>query len=289
MDTTEPPPEPETFASAFSAGLVQRHMSLTSLRDRLAARGYRISLATLSYWRSGRRVPARIESLEAVGEIEALLDLPTGSLAVLARDRRGQYARPAPFDGLVLGVAEGELTGEPDVVRVLFHLRAEIDRSAMRIDSTLTQLFIAARDGVTGVSMFIGPDVDAQGNSSRIEAVSGCRIESVQDRPDGIKSAWLEFQRPLAIGESALTTTRVVDEGPQMLEEREYGLVAEQKLEETLVEVRFAPGDVPQRCWLGYSEGPVEDEWEVRIDGLTAVHHRQTSFGPGIVRVRWEW
>lgn len=279
----------EPFAVAFAAALDRRRVSLTWLRDRLAARGYRVSLATLSYWRSGHREPARAESMDALSEIEALLDLREGSLAALATDRRRRHTAPAPFDTLVLGVAEGGLVGEPDVVRVLFHMTVEVDRAAQLITSHVSQVFVAARDGVTGVSMFVGPDPDGVGNTTRVEAVSGCRVGPVEDRPDGIRTAWLEFARPLSVGESALTVTSVVDAGPQVPEEVEYGVVAEQKLEECLLEVRFRADDLPRRCWSGYREGAIEDEWEIDLTGLTAVHQRQTAFGPGILRVRWEW
>lgn len=282
-------PGDESFAGAFGAALDRRRVSLTWLRDRLAARGYRVSLATLSYWRSGQREPARHESLDALSEIETLLDVPGGSLSALARDRRRRHARPAPFDTLVLGVAEGDLTGEPDVQRVLFHLTVDVDRANRRIESLAAQMFVAARDGVTGVSMFVGPDADGLGNSSRVEAVSGCRIGPIELRPDGINTAWLEFERPCRAGESVLTVTRVVDAGPQVLEETEYGLVAEQKLEECLLHVRFRDDDVPVRCWSGYQEGSIEDEWAVDLTDTSSVHQRQTAFGPGIVRVRWEW
>jgi hypothetical protein len=280
---------PETFATAFERALVRRQASMTWLRDRLEARGYRISLATLSYWRAGHRVPTRHDSLDALAEIEALLDVPAGSLESLAREGRRDRSAPAPFDTLVLGTAVGELHGERDVERVLFHLVVDVDRAGQVITSTATQLFVAVRDGVTGVSMFVGPDPDGAANSTRVEALSGCRVGPVEDRPGSIRRVWLDFEQPCVAGESVATETRVVDAGPHVADETEYGIVAEQRLEECMVLVRFRPGEVPARCWVAYQEGVAEDEWEVDLAGRTSVHYRQTAFGPGTCRVRWEW
>jgi hypothetical protein len=280
---------PETFATAFGRALERRQVSMSALRDRLEARGHRVSLATLSYWRSGDRVPTRHDSLDALGEIEALLDVPAGALAALARTERRARAAPAPFDALALGTASGEVRGERDVDRVLFHLVVDVDRAARVVTSTATQLFVAARDGVTGVSMFVGPDADGVHNSSRVEALSGCRIGAVAERADGIRTVRLEFDGPCRAGDSVLTETRVVDVGSHVDEETEYGLVAEQRLEECLVWVRFGAGERPRRCWAAYQEADVAEEWEVDLAGRSSVHHRQTGFGPGTLRIRWEW
>ena len=283
------PPDGETFASVFARALERRHVSLSWLRDRLAGRGHRISLATLSYWRAGHRVPARLESLEALSEIETLLDVPEGSLAVLARDRRRPRPLPLAFDTVGFGVEDGNVVGEGDVVRVLFHMTVDVDRAQECIESTVTQLFVAARNGVTGVSMFVGPDADGEGNTSRVEAVSGCRLGPVEVREKGIESHWLDFERPCRAGESVLVQTKVIDTGPNVAHETNYGIVAEEKLEECMLLVRFQPDDVPSRCWVAFEEGGVEDAWEVELAGQTTVHHRQTAFGPGTCRVRWEW
>jgi hypothetical protein len=279
----------ESFATAFGRALDRRRVSMTWLRDRLAARGHPVSLASLSYWRSGQRVPTRVESLDALGEVEALLDVAPGTLAALAREARHDRRAPAPFDGLVLGGGADTLRGERDVDRVLFHMVVDVDRPGRVITAEVTQVFVAAREGVRGVSMFIGPDGDGATNSTAVEAVSGCRIGTPQDRGDGIRSVWLDFDRPCRAGESVVTVTRVVDAGDQAAAETEYGIVAEQRLEECFLLVRFHPDAVPARAWVAFQEGAAEAEWEVELDGRRSVHYRQTGFGPGVARVRWAW
>jgi hypothetical protein len=279
---------PEDFAAAFGAALERRRTSLSRLRDRLYDRGHHISLATLSYWRSGDRIPTRPVSMEALSEIESLLDVKDGYLTDLAVRARRDRSVPTPFDALALGQEPGRLFGERDVDRILFHMTVDVDRAAEEIVSTVTQLFVATKDGVRGVSMFVGPDPDGRNNRSRVEALTGCRIAAVNDHDGAIRVAQLDFGRACRAGESVLTQTRVVDAGPWVLDEHEYGIVAEQRLEECLLLVRFI-GSSPRRCWAGYQEGSSDEEWAVDLHGDAAAHVRETAFGPGVCRIRWEW
>ena len=64
------------FADALRAAIDARGVSLVWLRDRLADLDNPVSVAALSYWRSGRRRPDSGESLAAVRAIETVLDLP---------------------------------------------------------------------------------------------------------------------------------------------------------------------------------------------------------------------
>ena len=77
---------------ALGRALETRGLSLTALQRRLADRGHRVSAGTLSYWRSGQRLPEKPTSLDAVAEIEELLGLDAGAL----RSRIGPSRRPAP-------------------------------------------------------------------------------------------------------------------------------------------------------------------------------------------------
>ena len=57
-------PEPEDgFATALRAAVQARGLGLERIQERLRAEGVAVSLATLSYWQSGRSRPARRESL----------------------------------------------------------------------------------------------------------------------------------------------------------------------------------------------------------------------------------
>jgi hypothetical protein len=76
------------FDEALRAAIMARGLSLERLHVRLAERGVRISLASLSNWQRGRSRPERSASLAAVRELEAILGLPPHSLVTLLGPRR---------------------------------------------------------------------------------------------------------------------------------------------------------------------------------------------------------
>ena len=278
-----------TFAEALSAAMERRGATLTQLRDRLAERGHPVSLTALSYWRSGQREPERATSLDALPELEALLGLEQGALS---RRLSGRLRRRAgavePFDVLLGDPAVEAAIGEDDVCRVSSHLvvdvgaRGEIQRARVR------QVVVADREGVDGVTLFVGPAAGAAENDMVMEAVAGCTIGEVVDHENGIRGSRLVFERPLGLGESAITEIEARQaEGLDL--ETEYALAAEQRLEEALVWVRFHPDKVPSRCWVYFLEGGLSHAWPVELAGGRSVHYRQTSFGPGYLGVRWEW
>jgi transcriptional regulator with XRE-family HTH domain len=71
------------FSDALRAAIAARGLSLDRIQDRLARRGIRLSVATLSYWQSGQRRPERPVSLLALEHLEAVLELPAAGLSSL--------------------------------------------------------------------------------------------------------------------------------------------------------------------------------------------------------------
>ncbi|WP_370944839.1 transcriptional regulator [Amycolatopsis sp. cg5] len=71
------------FEAALRAAIRARGLGLDRIRYRLRGRGVSISLATLSHWQSGRCRPERAESLLVLEHLEAVLEVPPGSLTHL--------------------------------------------------------------------------------------------------------------------------------------------------------------------------------------------------------------
>lgn len=283
---------PAGFGDALAAAMRRRGMALSELRERLHGRGHKVSLTALSYWRSGQRTPDRLSSLEAIGEIEAILGLKENDLLHrLPGPRRRRAGDPVPFDELLLGHATAEpAVTEGDVFRVLSHLTADINERGEVVGVRLRQVVVADLEGVTGYTLFHGPAAADEENRTVVRSVAGCTVEEVRDREHGIRSTRIVFERPLRIGEAAMTEVEIgnADDAPPD-RDQEYALAAEQRLEEAVVWVRFHPGRVPARVWLFFSEAGLRHEWEVSLDGALSIHHRQTDFGPGTLGARWEW
>ncbi|MFE6461507.1 hypothetical protein ACFVP0_29105, partial [Streptomyces cinereoruber] len=75
------------FAAVFKEALRRRGLPLDRVRDHLESYGITLSLATLSYWQSGRSLPEKPQSLRAVDVLEPFLGLPRGALRSLLRRR----------------------------------------------------------------------------------------------------------------------------------------------------------------------------------------------------------
>src|ERR1700716_1094763 len=93
------------FPAALRAAIQASRLSLDRVQHRLATRGTTISVATLSYWQSGRRRPERPESLHALRHLEAVLRVPPNALTALLgpprpRGRRRHTGRLLPLDVL---------------------------------------------------------------------------------------------------------------------------------------------------------------------------------------------
>ncbi len=284
--------DPASFGEALAAAMRRRGIALSQLRERLEGRGHKVSLTALSYWRSGQRTPDRVSSLEAIAEAEAILGLKHGELLNrLPSPSRRRAGSPVPFDELLLGYATAEpAVTEDDVHRVSAHLAADLDATGALLGGRLRQVVVADREGVSGYTLFHGPAATDEENRTLVLPVAGCTVEDVRDLEHGIRSTRIVFERPLRLGEAAMTEVEVrnADDAPPD-RDQEYAFAAEQRLEEAVVWVRFHADRVPARVWLFFSEAGLRHEWEVSLDGARSVHHRQTDFGPGTLGARWEW
>lgn len=279
------------FADAFGAALERRRVTLTWLRDRLLDSGHEVSLGALSYWRSGRREPARQSSLEALAEVERLLGLARGDLSSLIDPRR-RTTGPGDWDeiaGLIERAAPGELVGEDVVRRISMIGVVDLDEDGHLVRIAVRQLFAAVVDDVEAVTMFVGPSVELGPTPLELRAVAGCTIGRTRQTSNGVRAAELRFERSLRAGEAVMTEVELTPAPGVVETDVEYGLVAEQRLEECLLWVRFHPARQPSRVWLRFSEKNLQHEWEVDLLGATGLHHRLTAFGPGLSVVRWEW
>src|SRR5690349_5044665 len=96
---------PDDFAAAFRAAVNGRGVTLSWLQQRLQARGNRVSMAALSYWRSGARRPEGAQSLAALADIEDLLCVDAGSLSGLL----GPTNRTGPLGPNLFPIDEEQL------------------------------------------------------------------------------------------------------------------------------------------------------------------------------------
>src|SRR5690349_20860512 len=126
------------FHLALRAALTARGLPLHRVQHRLAARGIKLGVTSLSYWQQGARRPRRPESLKAVRALEQILELPEGTLLRLLAAPEGagpESTRPptrsyralvsvgAAVEGLLAGM---ELPADGGLHTVGHHERVRI-------------------------------------------------------------------------------------------------------------------------------------------------------------------
>lgn len=88
-------PTISNFAVTLDHAIIQSGMPLREIADRLEQAGCPCTAANLSYWRKGRSLPRRKNSLAVVVELEKVLGLPEGRLVTALEQDSVLQVRPA--------------------------------------------------------------------------------------------------------------------------------------------------------------------------------------------------
>jgi hypothetical protein len=282
-----------SFADVLRTAIEVRGLGLERIRDRLDAQGISLSVATLSYWQSGRSQPGRKQSMAALPHLEALLALEKGSLqrALAPPRERGRRGPVLELD---------KVWPEPPQTRVLRSLDTRWDTELERIslhdvvtlgaDRTQTSLKVrqilrARCDGPDrGVVMHCLEDPLA--GPPEIRAVRGCRLGAIaRNVPSGIVGCELVFLEPLRRGQTVVVDYEVVNAPPRPHELRHTRRLR-LPMRQYLLEVRFDPAALPAAAFH------VQDGLDVRsleLDAEHSLHVVDTDGTAGITGVRWTW
>jgi hypothetical protein len=291
------PPGEQTLGEVLTAALARRRMSLTHLQARLHDRGYAVSMASLSYWRSGKRRPESAESLDALSEIEAILDLPAGRL----RDARGPSRRPGPRLLSVADVVPADVPVDDaltaldladwseHLVEEAVHIAADVDENGAMVRSTCRMMLRAVTDGAQHYPLYVfaGQPVP---EPLRLEHVAGASVTGhVEEDTVGLSMWRLTLPRPLQAGETALIESTVhlaggVDAGDEWIHH------TVRRLNELTVWVRFDERRVPSGCELVVeAEDGVVHRTPVDVAEMHSAHLSLRRFGPGRAGVAFTW
>ncbi len=289
---------PESLRAAISAS----GRSLESLRRRLSERGAKVSIATLSYWQSGRSRPARDASLEAVRHLEEILELPAGELTSRLGDvgpARGQRRlapvalfpddTPLPDQATVLASALEELGfgAHQELLDISVHATLELGADGSTTSQTLRNVVRAARDGAHRMPSFIcfeGPVTEPP----RFVPGHGVRIgRQIHNNAMGVHVVEVMVDRPLRRDEIAVVEhTAFLPRGVVAESYTEYYLV--RRCVECVQWVQFHPDRVPTRVETYQDLDGDTLTTPLRLSG-TSAHHVVHDIGPGKVGIRWTW
>ncbi|SJN20480.1 hypothetical protein FM104_02710 [Microbacterium esteraromaticum] len=287
--------EPASFAEALRAAIQARGITLARLHDRLADRGNAVSMATLSYWRSGARRPEGVQSLAAIADIEQLLDVPQGALLgrlgpTMRTGPLGPTAFPFEVETLEDRVRETFVAmggPYPDPTReLMIHAVTDIgpDRQVLR---RTTRLLVQATSGVVAATPFVEMSPGEPMPAPEFEAIGGGRVSKTYSHSsDEVHGFLFEFDRPIEAPESTLIEWSVrYPDGFAITDEAGYGVALQAR--ELLVWTRFDAEAVPDWCEEVEEtpEGVVVTRRE--LDGARSVHAVRRNFGPGALSMRW--
>ncbi|UVS78267.1 hypothetical protein Actkin_01995 [Actinokineospora sp. UTMC 2448] len=294
----------DAFPTALRAAIQASGLSLDRIQYRLRARGVSISVTALSYWQSGRRRPERAESLAALGHLEDVLGVPTGSLiALLGPPRpRGRVNRESSrlsiealwgnTEPIALLLKRIDFTTDAALTKLSQHDRMEIgaDRGEKLIG--VRQVFRAERDGADRTIMVY--DLELPGRPfPRVVAGDTCRIGRVaRDEDAGLIAAEILLDRPLGRGDTTIVDYALQHPGPPYSRgDDSYCRKFTSPVREFVLELRFDPRALPTYLeqYTADPDDQVTSRRKLEISPDGKAHAVALDFGPGIMCVRWEW
>ncbi|WP_436491911.1 helix-turn-helix domain-containing protein [Actinokineospora sp. HUAS TT18] len=288
------------FADALRAAIRARGLGLQRLRERLRVRGVTISLATLSYWQSGRSRPERRESLVALKHLEAVLEVPEGSLSALVGPPRPRgrwlstvgdslplsalWPRPEPVTD---ALAEVDTTWDERLTRISQHDRVYVGPDGGEVGYTSRQVLRSEVDGSDRWVVILHTD-EHDRPAPTVNAVRNCRLgRVVTRRADGLTVAELLFDRPLTRGETVITEHEIIHAAPYPVD-RNYERKFRLPVREFVLEVSFDPAAMPARVeQYSRTGGGPELTVPATLDPGGGVHSVALDFGPGCFGFRW--
>lgn len=293
------------FQNALRTAIHDSGLSLDRIQHRLRSRGISISVATLSYWQSGRRRPERPESLEALVHIEHELGLPASSLSSLLgppKPRGRGYRQPAAPaleelwtrpNRLAELLAQVDTTWDAALHRISQHDRCEIapDGGIRRL--RMRQLLKATTDGPDRWILVVHPD-ESGAPIPEVRALRNCRAgRTIRDLETGFLVVELLFDQALARGDTVLMEYELGYPAPPYPENgnsccHRFRL----PVRECIIEVIFDADRLPrilQQYSIPLGDGASARRRNLVLGGDNSVHAVALDFGPGVFGITWEW
>ncbi|MFT3876238.1 MAG: helix-turn-helix transcriptional regulator [Propioniciclava sp.] len=291
---------PPTFAEILTAAIQARGLSLERIRTHLDKAGVPVSIATLSYWQSGRSLPTRSRSFHTLVELERILNLDPGHLTqhtytADGRTRREvfEWQKVMPARDLVaqvIGDLGIDMQGELTRVAHQDHLTVTADRSESHHEMRV--IWRAERSGVPRWAVVSEQDAQVPTDQA-IEALMGCEVGEIVDYPERhLLIAEMKANRCMQRGDLFASDYRVTTTPTAMPSFRLLRAVSNALKTLTMV-IHFHPDALPSRVLAGVQDSMDDDDAptttvSVPLSG-TQAQHVWTDAKPGVYSMVWEW
>lgn len=296
---TEKSRSEDEFASTLNAAIRASRLSLERIRARLSAAGAPVSIATLSYWQTGRSLPARATSMSVVRELESILSLDPGTLMDLVSEERTRRSRDLkdwekliPSHAVAFAIVEElglSMTG--GLTRISMHDTIRIDDQRRESTELSRQVLRADVSGVSRWPVVYAQDAEP-GVVPRVAGVSGCSVGEVIEIPErNLLVAEMVLHRTLERGELTMVEL-ITNWGPSNEESFRIERSHVSTTREVVMEAQFHKNMLPTRV-RPYSRMSMEED-EVFEATDIPVHRGLAQrvvldAPPGIHGFRWYW
>jgi hypothetical protein len=295
----EPRAEPgaANFAAVLRTAITERGLSLERIRQHLAVRGVTISLATLSYWQTGRSQPERRSSLAALTHLEQVLLVAPGTLSRLLRApaQRADQCEPPTFSSLwprpaaVEHAVEGVVTAWDDrLTRISQHDIVVVGAERGERSYRSRQVLRAEADGPDRWVVVLHLD-EHDHELPRVRGLRNCSLGRTVTRPaSGLLVAELLFPDALRRGETIIIEHEMVNKPPLPTAtnyERKFRL----PVREYALEIRFDGASPPATCERYVRTSTGEERARKVVPRNGSVHTVALDYGPGCLGFRWTW
>lgn len=286
------------FAAVLTAAIQSRGLSLERIRARLDAAGVPVSIATLSYWQSGRSLPTRSRSFHTLVELEKVLGVEPGHLTQHTHTADGRTRRELfewqtvlPVRDLAMEIIDDlgiDMQGQ--MTRV-----AQTDQLTLRADRTeavqdMRVVWRAERQGAHRWAVVSEQDSSSD-SVPLVEAIFGCQIGEVVEVPErNLVVAELLAPRPLQRGELFNAEYRITYAPTSLPSFRTQRSVTD-PVKVVSLGVTFDPAAVPARVWAAIAPTMYDDATETSSVALsgTEIQAVWTDARPGVYSLNWEW
>ncbi|MCJ0872780.1 hypothetical protein [Streptomyces sp. AP-93] len=292
------------FHLALRAALTSRGLPLHRVQHRLAARGIKLGVTSLSYWQQGARRPGRPESLKAVRALEQILELPEGALLRLlaapdpaapaaarppSRSYRALFSVGAVVEELLAGM---ELPADGGLHTVGHHERVRIGPAGELLGRESQHVVRAHRDGVDRYIAVHHGDPGCDPERIRVRADENCRTGRIRRHPEAeLVVAELLFDARLRAGDTYVFGYGFEDGTAGRSSEyvRGFSYTGGQYV----LQVRFDEAALPVRWRRFTRSGPGAPRG--RLADLNpsgphrAVHLVEQGVRRGILGIGWDW
>lgn len=281
-----------SFADELRLAIDRRGLGLERIRDHLDQRGVTVSVATLSYWQSGRSQPGRKASMAAIAHLEDVLSLDRGQLRralPLTRERQRRCTVrdleelwPEPNHAEVL--RRLDTRWDADLDRVTLHDVFRLGPDRRQASLTVRMVMRARCDGPDRRVVLHSQD-DPSASLLSFRAIQGCELGRVESNAEhGVTGAELLFHRPLRRGETVVVEYELAAQGPGPLES-DCTRRLRMPMREYLLQVEFHPDALPATT-VAFAD---DREQVIDLDPGHRAHLAHTDATPGTTGIRWTW